>query len=166
MRYYEAIFIVQPNLEQNELYKLIGETKNMLEKRDSEILYEEVMGKRRLAYPIQKQRFGTYVLLQFRGDGAGNARLNQDLELKDNILAHMIVRIDEEEVREARREVSKEDLKAPAGKEPAVKVDDEAPGAVDEEQDQAESDTEQEEASPDEQGSPSGEENLEPETKE
>ncbi len=167
MRYYEAIFIVQPNLEQNELYKLIGETKNMLEKRDCELLYEEVMGKRRLAYPIQKQRFGTYVLLQFRGDGAGNARLNQDLELKDNILAHMIVRIDEEEVREARREASEEDLKAPAGEElAAVKVDDEAPGAVDEEQDQAESDTEQEEASPDEQGSPSGEENLEPETKE
>lgn len=166
MRYYEAIFIVQPNLEQNELYKLIGETKNMLEKRDGELLYEEVMGKRRLAYPIQKQRFGTYVLLQFRGDGAGNARLNQDLELKENILAHMIVRIDEEEVREARREVFEEDLKAPAGEEPAVKVDDEASGAVDEEQDQAESDTEQEEASPDEQGSPSGEENLEPETKE
>lgn len=166
MRYYEAIFIVQPNLEQNELYKLIGETKNMLEKRDCELLYEEVMGKRRLAYPIQRQRFGTYVLLQFRGDGAGNARLNQDLELKDNILAHMIVRIDEEEVREARREASEEDLKAPAGEELAVKVDDEAPGAVDEEQDQAESDTEQEEASPDEQGSPSGEENLEPETKE
>ncbi|MBA7659459.1 hypothetical protein ES703_67440 [subsurface metagenome] len=166
MRYYEAIFIVQPNLEQNELYKLIGDTKNMLEKRDGELLYEEVMGKRRLAYPIQKQRFGTYVLLQFRGDGAGNARLNQDLELKDNILAHMIVRIDEEEVREARREASEEDLKAPAGEELAVKVDDEAPGAVDEEQDQAVSDTEQEEASPDEQGSPSGEENLEPETKE
>ncbi len=166
MRYYEAIFIVQPNLEQNELYKLIGETKNMLEKRDGELLYEEVMGKRRLAYPIQKQRFGTYVLLQFRGDGAGNARLNQDLELNDNILAHMIVRIDEEEVREARREASEENLKAPAGEKLAVKVDDEAPGAVDKEQDQAESDTEQEEASPDEQGSPSGEENLEPETKE
>ena len=121
MRYYEAIFIVQPNLEQNELYKLIGETKNMLEKRDSELLYEEVMGKRRLAYPIQKQRFGTYVLLQFRGDGAGNARLNQDLELKDNILAHMIVRIDEEEVREARREASKEDLKVLIRKAAACK---------------------------------------------
>jgi len=106
------------------------------------------------------------VLLQFRGEGAGNARLNQDLELKDNILAHMIVRIDEEEVREARREAFEEDLKAPAGEKLAVKVDDEAPGAVDEEQDQAESDTEQEEASPDEQGSPSGEETLEPETKE
>lgn len=166
MRYYEAIFIAQPNLEQDELVKLIEETKGMLDKRGGELLYEEMMGKKRLAYPIQKQRFGTYVLLQFRGDGAGNARLNQDLDLKDNILAHMIVRIDEEEVREARVEAFEEDLKAPAGEELAVKVEDEVPVAVDDEQDQAESEAEQEEAPPDEQGSPSGEEHLEPETKE
>jgi small subunit ribosomal protein S6 len=104
VRYYEAIYIVHPNIEQDGLTKLIEATKEMLKKRGGEILYEEVMGKKRLAYSIQKQRFGTYVLLQFRGDGAGNVRLNQDLELNDDILAHMIVRIDEDEVREAREE--------------------------------------------------------------
>jgi len=167
VRYYEAIFIAQPNLEQNELSKLIEETKGVLEKRGAEILYEEVMGKRRLAYPIQKQRFGTYVLLQFQGDGAGNARLNQDLELKENILAHMIVRIDKAEIREARTETYKEDLEVPADEEPAVvEVDVERPGAVDDEQEQPESVTEQEEISPDEQSLPSGEEDLEPEVKE
>jgi small subunit ribosomal protein S6 len=88
VRYYEAIYIVHPNLEDD-----------MLKKREGEVVYEEVLGKKRLAYSIQRQRFGTYVLLQFRGDGSGNARLNQDLELYDDILAHMIVRIDEDEVR-------------------------------------------------------------------
>lgn len=104
MRYYEAIYIAHPNLEQEGLTKLVDETKSVLEKRGGEILYEEVLGKKRLAYSIQKQRFGTYVLIQFRGDGSGNARLNQDLELIDNILAHMVVRIDEDEVQEARAE--------------------------------------------------------------
>ena len=104
MRYYEAIYIAHPNLEQEGLTKLIDETKSILEKRGGEILYEEVLGKKRLAYSIQKQRFGTYVLIQFRGDGSGNARLNQDLELLDNILAHMVVRIDEDDVQEARAE--------------------------------------------------------------
>ncbi|MFC1483796.1 30S ribosomal protein S6 [Candidatus Neomarinimicrobiota bacterium] len=99
MRYYEAIYIVHPNLEDEGLNKLVNETKNMLMKREGEVVYEEVLGKKRLAYSIQRQRFGTYVLLQFRGDGSGNARLNQDLELHDDILAHMIVRIDEDEVR-------------------------------------------------------------------
>ena len=168
MRYYEAIFIAQPNLEHNELYKLIGETKNMLEKRDGELLYEEVMGKRRLAYPIQKQRFGTYVLLQFRGDGAGNARLNQDLELKDNILAHMIVRIDEDEIREARMEAAdtEKELEAAAGEEPVAKTEDEMSEPVVDEQDKAEPESDQEESPPDEQSPPSGEEDLEPEAKE
>ena len=101
MRYYEAIYIVHPNLEQEELDQLIGNTKALVEKRDGELLYEENLGKKRLAYPVQKQRFGTYIMLQFRGDGVGNARLNQDLELEEKILAHMIVRIEEDEVREA-----------------------------------------------------------------
>ncbi len=168
MRYYEAIFIAQPNLEHDGLSRLIDETKDMFEKRGSEILYKEVMGKKRLAYPIQKQRFGTYVLLQFQGDGTGNTRLNNDLELKDDILAHMIVRIDEDEIREAAVEAAaaEEELKADTGEEPAAKSEDETSEPVVEEQDEAEPKSDQEESSPDEPSPPSGEENLEPEVKE
>ncbi len=168
MRYYEAIFIAQPSLEHDELSKFIIETKDMFEKRGGEILYKEVMGKKRLAYLIQKQRFGTYVLFQFQGDGTGNARLNKDLELKDNILAHMIVRIDEDEIREAAVEAAatKEELKADTGEEPAAESEEETSEPVVEEQDEAEPKSDQEESSPDELSPPSGEENLEPEGKE
>jgi small subunit ribosomal protein S6 len=168
VRYYEAIFIVQPNLEHDGLSKLIIETKDMFEKRGGEILYKEVMGKKRLAYPIQKQRFGTYVLFQFQGDGTGNARLNKDLELKENILAHMIVRIDEDEIREAAVEAAdtKEELKADTGEEPAAKSEDETSEPVVDEQDEAEPKSDQEESPSDEQSPPTEEENLEPEGKE
>ena len=101
MRYYEAIYIANPNLEDEGLSKLVGVTKALLKKRSGELLYEEVMGKKRLAYPVEKQRYGTYVLLQFKSEGAGNAQLNRDFELNDEILAHMIVAIDEEDVRQA-----------------------------------------------------------------
>jgi len=168
VRYYEAIFIAQPNLEHDELSRLIDETRDMFEKRGGEILYKEVMGKKRLAYPIQKQRFGTYVLLQFQGDGTGNTRLNKDLELKENILAHMIVRIDEDEIREAAVEAAdtKEELKADTGEEPAAKSVDETSEPVVEEQDEAEPKSDQEESPSDEQSPPTEEENLEPEGKE
>ncbi len=169
MRHYEAIFIVQPNLEHDGLSRLIDETKDMFEKRGGEILYKEVMGKKRLAYPIQKQRFGTYVLLQFQGDGTGNTRLNKDLELKDDILAHMIVRIDEDEIREAAVEAAatEEKLKADTGEEPAAKSEGETSEPVVEEQDETEQPkSDQEESSPDEPSPPSGEENLELEEKE
>ncbi len=168
MRYYEAIFIAQPNLEHNELSRLIDETKDMFEKRGGEILYKEVMGKKRLAYPIQKQRFGTYVLFQFQGDGTGNALLNKDLELKDDILAHMIVRIDEDEIREAGMEATdtEKELEAAAGEEPVAKTEDEMSEPVIDKQDEAEPESDQEESPPDEQSPPSGEEDLEPEAKE
>ncbi len=168
MRYYEAIFIAQPNLEHDELSRLIDETKDMFEKRGGEILYKEVMGKKRLAYPVQKQRFGTYVLLQFQGDGTGNARLNEDLELKENILAHMIVRIDEDEIREAAVEAAdtEEKLKADTGEEPAAESEEETSEPVVEEQDEAEPKSDQEESPSDEQSPLSEEENLEPEAKE
>lgn len=102
MRYYEAIYIANPNLEDEGLSKLVGVTKELLKKRSGELLYEEVMGKKRLAYPVEKQRYGTYVLLQFKSDGVGNTHLNRDLELNDEILAHMIVTIDEEDIRRAK----------------------------------------------------------------
>jgi small subunit ribosomal protein S6 len=147
VRYYEAIYIAHPNLEQEGLTKLIDETKSILEKRGGEILYEEILGKKRLAYSIQKQRFGTYVLLQFRGDGSGNARLNQDLELVDNILAHMVVRIDEDDIRESREEETaiSEDVSSHEDK-PEDEVDEsEGSDESDEEEEDQEEDQEAEE---------------------
>lgn len=119
MRYYEAIYIANPSLEDEGLSRLVGVTKEFLKKRSGELLYEEVMGKKRLAYPVEKQRYGTYVLLQYKGDGVGNVQLNRDLELNENILAHMIVAIDEEDVRQAKVE----DAKEPASEKEAHKAD-------------------------------------------
>ena len=98
MRHYEAIFIAHPNLEDEGLTALVNEAKAMIDKRGGELIYEEIMGKKRLAYPVEKQKYGTYVLLQFTSEGSGNARLNQDFDLNGNILAHMIVAIDQDDI--------------------------------------------------------------------
>ena len=101
MRYYEALFIAHPSLEDAGLSKVIGAAKKVVTGRGGELLYEEIMGKKRLAYAVEKQRFGTYVLLQFQGDKIDHARLNRDLELNDNVLAYLVVSIEHDEVREA-----------------------------------------------------------------
>lgn len=119
MNYYEAIFIVHPALEDSALAQLVRETKEIFIKRGSDIVYDEEMGKKRLAYPIEKQRFGTFYLLHFTSEGQQNVQINRDLEHKDNILAHMIVRIEEDEVRQVTPESEAETEKAVAGKEQA-----------------------------------------------
>ena len=126
MRYYEALFIAHPSLEDAGLTKVIGAAKKVVTGRGGELLYEEIMGKKRLAYAVDKQRFGTYVLLQFQGDKIDHARLNRDLELNENVLAHLVVSIDPAEVREAAEEepaAKAATAKAPADDSPAPEKD-------------------------------------------
>jgi small subunit ribosomal protein S6 len=117
VKYYEAIFIVHPALEETALAQLVREAKDIFKKRGSDIIYDEEMGKKRLAYPIDKQRFGTFYLFHFKSKGQQNVQLNRDLEHKDNILAHMIVRIEEDEVRQVKPESERETDEVVAGKE-------------------------------------------------
>ncbi len=117
MKNYEAIFIVHPALEDAALAHLVQETKDIFKKRGSDIVYDEEMGKKRLAYPIDKQRFGTYYLFHFKSEGQQNVQINRDLEHKDNILAHIIVRIEEDEVRQPKPEAEGETDEVVAGKE-------------------------------------------------
>lgn len=128
MRYYEILAVAHPNLEQEGLTKLIDEIKGLITKWGGEMLYEEIMGKKRLAYTIQKQRYGTYVLLQFKGDGSSNVQLTHDFELHENVLAHMIVKIEEEEVREQVEEAPsgdvEEEMDATSDKESELATED------------------------------------------
>ena len=127
MSYYETIFIAHPNLEDAGLTKLIDDTKKMVTSRGGELVYDEVMGKKRLAYMIEKQRFGTYILLQFKGDAIDHPRLSRDLEIKDDVLAHMMVSIDADEVREAREEPEPPVVTEKKASAEAAKSDDPVP---------------------------------------
>ena len=55
----------------------------------------DVWGKKKLAYEIDKQKYGTYVLIQFMGDGSGNAKLNMELEHNPNVLRYLNIKIEE-----------------------------------------------------------------------
>ncbi|HPC35810.1 MAG TPA: 30S ribosomal protein S6 [Candidatus Marinimicrobia bacterium] len=96
MRYYENLFIVNPNIEQEKFTQLIQTVKAEIERLSGNILNLEDWGKRRLAYPIQKHRYGSYVLVQFETE---NVELVKELEswfrLNQGILAFMTVGLDE-----------------------------------------------------------------------
>ena len=138
MRYYEAIYIVHPSLEDAGLTKVVEATKKALSKRGGELLYEENMGKKRLAYAVEKQRFGTYILLQFQGEGVDNSRFSQDLELNDDVIAQMIVSIDEDEIRTVPSEtevtavVAESDAKAEVNSDPEPVAEETVEGSAEE----------------------------------
>ena len=100
MKFYETMYIVHPILEMGRLLDLITDIEKILSEKGGEVVYTKVIGKKRMAYPISKQKFGTYVLIQFKGDGAGNNDFSVDLEHNPNVLRHMIINIDESEIKE------------------------------------------------------------------
>ena len=95
MRYYETLYIVNPNLEDNALSITMDEIGSELEKTKSKLINHRIWGKKRLAYPIQKQKYGSFILLQFEG-GEQNKMVDFDtwMKLNNAVLRHMTVSLD------------------------------------------------------------------------
>ena len=105
MNFYETMYIVHPILEMGRLHDLIIETEKTIKEKGGEILFTNVMGKKRMAYPIQEQKFGTYILVQYKSDGLKNNEFSVDLEHNPNVLRHMIINIEESEVKEQTEDI-------------------------------------------------------------
>ncbi len=97
MRYYELLYIVNPNLEDDRVKNIINEIGNEVNKHKVSIINHYLWGKKRLAYPINKNKYGIYLLLQF---GAEQFDFLKDFErfliLDKSVIRHQLVRLDEE----------------------------------------------------------------------
>ena len=113
MNYYETLYIVHSALEAGRLKDIVLTVEGLLKENGGEVVATEVWGKKKLGYFIDKQKYGTYILLQFKSDGTKNNNFNVEMEHNPSILAYMTVRIEEDGIRE-----QTEDLDAQiAGKE-------------------------------------------------
>ena len=93
MRTYEVLFILSPQVAEDEANTLIGDFKKVGESTGAKLSNEEAWGRRRLAYPIQKFNEGNYHLFVFESDNS-LAELDRRMKNSDRILRHMIVRTD------------------------------------------------------------------------
>ena len=98
MNYYETLYIVHPSLEAGRLKDIIMGVEESLKKMGGAPLALELWGKRRLAYFIDKQKYGTYVLLHYNGEGKCTGEFAVELEHNPNILAYLTTCIEKENV--------------------------------------------------------------------
>ena len=98
MNYYETLYIVHPALDAGRLKDIIMGIEDSLKKMGGDLLAVELWGKRKLAYFIDKQKYGTYVLLQFNGAGKCTGDFAVELEHNPNILAYLTTSIEKNEV--------------------------------------------------------------------
>ncbi len=110
MRYYETIYIVDPNLDNNVLDKIMEEISKELKKTESKLINHKVWGKKRLAYQIDNQKYGTYVLLHFEeGDQSKMVEFSTWMKLNNSVIRHMTVLLKE------KPELSVEEIKKDEG---------------------------------------------------
>ncbi|MBT3589861.1 MAG: 30S ribosomal protein S6 [Candidatus Marinimicrobia bacterium] len=97
MRYYETLYIVNPNFEDKRVETIISEVGVELQKTNSKTINHHVWGKKRLAYPIQKQKYGTFILMQYAGGETGSmAEFDTWLKLNTSVLRHLTTRLEVE----------------------------------------------------------------------
>ena len=96
MSFYETLYIIDPNLENKSLEKTMNEVGKELEKTKSKIINHRVWGKKRLAYPIERQKYGSYIIIQFEG-GDQQKMIDYDtwMRLNNSVLRHMTVLLNE-----------------------------------------------------------------------
>ena len=91
MKSYEAMFILNPDLTENERKDLFTKIKDIVVKNNGKVLSGDIWSeKRKLYFPIKKYREGIYFLLNFSLDSKVVASLNHEYKLNDNILRFLI----------------------------------------------------------------------------
>ncbi|MGQ9509504.1 MAG: 30S ribosomal protein S6 [Thermodesulfobacteriota bacterium] len=95
MRKYETIFILNPDLEQEQTQSAIEKVKEIITQGNGEILKFEDWGKRKLAYQVRKKSKGHYILIHFSGTPTILSELERNYRVMDSIIKFIIVRLDE-----------------------------------------------------------------------
>ena len=95
MRYYELIYIVSSNVERKKNDQAMKEIGEKIQETGSKIINHIVWGKKKLAYPIKNNTYGTYMLAHYEGGDNDKLReFDSWLKLSDLAIRHMIVKLD------------------------------------------------------------------------
>jgi len=96
MRNYEIIFIVRPDVTEEDVDKLIAQMEGVVASTGGKLEKVEKLGRRRLAYRVKKQREGLYVLFRLQGSGDTVKEFERRLKVIDTVIKYLSVRIDED----------------------------------------------------------------------
>ncbi len=95
MRVYEELFIMKPDLPEEEIDVFLEQLKGNIATAGGTIDKVEKWGKRRLAYKVDKFKDGSYVLLQFSAGPETVKEVERRLRVAEDVIKFLTVRVDE-----------------------------------------------------------------------
>jgi len=91
MRQYELTYLVSDDVSESELTKVTGKVGGLITELKGKIIKEESWGRRKLAYPINKTNFATFVTVYFEIDPEKILPFGKDLRHVDKVLRQLII---------------------------------------------------------------------------
>src|SRR5690606_35048590 len=105
MRNYEALYIVRPELSEEEQQAVAKKFADIVTQNGGEVVKLDIWGKRRLAYEVKKLREGIYILMQFRAESRVAQEVERVLKITDEVIRQLVVRLEDDAlVAEAKEE--------------------------------------------------------------
>ena len=95
-RQYELVYILPPDSTEQQVAELHEQVAQVVTRMHGQVEKNENWGRRRLAYEIGHNKEGVYVLDVINGSGDLMKELDRRLKVMDQVIRHMIVRVDEE----------------------------------------------------------------------
>ena len=98
MRRYELIVVLSPDVADEDVSEVIERlVRQPVESQGGELQASDQWGRRKLAYPIQRFLEANYVATQLRLDPQATKDLERGLQISEEVLRHLLVRLDEAE---------------------------------------------------------------------
>jgi small subunit ribosomal protein S6 len=95
-RTYEVMYIIDPDTALDKIAQLNEAVGKLVEKEGGTVVRLEDLGRKPLAYPINKKTEGHYVLFEIDGSGQEILELERRMRVNDMIIRYMTVRVDED----------------------------------------------------------------------
>jgi len=93
MRYYETLYIINPDLPDDDYRGVVTKFTNFVEKNKGVVTKVDEWGTKTLAYEVKKFNRGSYVLLQYCGEPGITAELKREMSLDDKILKYQTIKL-------------------------------------------------------------------------
>jgi small subunit ribosomal protein S6 len=90
-REYETIYILRSDVDAETAERVQQRVADAVEREHGKLVKVEVWGRRKLAYPVRKQRKGVYVYIKYVGGGGLVAEIERNLKLQDSVIKFVTV---------------------------------------------------------------------------
>jgi small subunit ribosomal protein S6 len=111
-RTYEVMYIVDPETPAERIEKLNEAVGKVIEKEGGTVVRMDDIGRRQLAYPIEKKTEGHYVLFEIDGSGQEILELERRMRVNDMILRYITIRVDEDRKKAEKLQAKRENRQA------------------------------------------------------